>query len=323
MSNLSNENWQKEYGEALNNLINAKEIVEWKMTRALEEAKLISIDTEFQRRIRIMQERWKVTPRITTKDLDPQTVLGERTSHLTEEEYNLLVKELEVLANDFDLDWKGEDEGLVVAALCYGLTPNNILNHWEGMKFIVARTRRPGVELVVDYHFRLKEKMYFMIIIAYLFTKLYQHGVKIDIPVVLRDILIDALKSIGKIETKERAEEIFDRVRDKNFTPALFIKLTKGTTLQDIKRTWPQVELRKAEIFKEISRSGKRRIWRTYARDIYVWKRVKTDLMTSEGAYNEWLLHHPDEEPVEISAVIKSVGRIETLPDETDFNPES
>ena len=37
--------------------------------------------------------------------------------------------------------------------------------------------------------------------------------------------------------------------------------------------------------------------------------------MTYEEAYNEWLEGHPEEEPAEISAIIKAVNKLGDMPD--------
>ena len=73
----------------------------------------------------------------------------------------------------------------------------------------------------------------------------------------------------------------------------------------------------------EILSGGKRpkrpRVWRTYERDVYIWRRVKRDGSTYEAAFDEWLSAHPDD-TVEITAVIKAVNRIKPFPADMEFN---
>ncbi len=308
--------WLDDYERAINNLIASDEIIEWKETRALEQAKILSVNTLFQDAINSLRQKYQINNLIGDGKIYVEEVLSDFTSHLSDEEYYQLSSDLEDVARKFNLDYKGEDEGLLVAALCYGITPDNILNHWESMKFVIARTRRPGVQIVVDNHLRLKEKIYYMIIIAHLCTQLIKLGGRISLPEPLSKMVIEALKRFGKIETRERAETIFQRIADKKMKPKLYIEVVGNTTLKDVQRTWPQVELRQIEYFGQTNDVGfkkRSRVWRTYARDVFIWNKVKSDGLTYEAAYDEWLNQHPDEEVVELTAVIKSVNRIEGL----------
>lgn len=184
---------------------------------------------------------------------------------------------------------------------------------------LVARTRRPGVTILTDHQART-ENLYNMIILSHLLTRMLEANIKIDLPDRLKQYLIKSLKTIGrKIENKEQAGKILDIITKAISKPNLLIKIEADTSLEDVRRTWPQVELRKLQILGNSQGEKpprRRRIWRTYERDIFIWKRVKLDGRTYETAYDEWLLNHPEDKPVEISAVIKSVNRIVDLPRE-------
>jgi hypothetical protein len=311
---LDRPQWLKEYNEALNKLLNSPEIIEWKTTRALEAAKILSVNQEFQTNIQHLRKKYRIQNGIGKGEILAGVALEQYTSHLDDQDYQQLIKDLQGLAKTFELDWEGEDEGLIVAAVCYGVTPENILSHWESMKLLIAKTRISGVRLFVDSHIRLKEKLIYMTIVSHLCTQLLRCGGKINLPDPL-EIVFEALKSVGKIDTKERAEAMLQKIKDVKLAPDLYLKISRNTTIKDVQRTWPQVELRQAEIFGKDTpkKAATRRQWRTYSRDIFIWRRVKLDGLTYEAAYNEWLDAHQEEMPVEISAIIKSVSKIDTL----------
>lgn len=78
--------------------------------------------------------------------------------------------------------------------------------------------------------------------------------------------------------------------------------------------------MRKAEWLhgegKRRAKKSRNRIWRTFERDIFIWRRVKRGGVTYEVAYDEWLSTHPNENAVEITAVIKAVRKIKNIPDD-------
>lgn len=313
-----------EYLAALQGLLNkSTEIAEWKITRSLEEAKILSVNSTFQKAIAEIRSRWSITPELRDDIYDPWAVLYHYTSHLNEAGRTKLNQDLQTLAKQFGLDFAGEDErddfGLIVASLCFGLTPDILLNYWDKIKHTVAQTRSPGIRPIADTNERLKQHVIQMAVIAYLFLKLWKAGLRIELPEPVREVIEAALKQVGKIETAEQAVKIIQKIQEAKLPIDLFLKIERSTTLEDIKRTWPQIELRKAEFLKREEKSKptkRKRVWRTYARDIFVWRRVNQDGLTYQRAYDEWLKKNPEEEPVEITAVIKSVNRIDEVPRE-------
>jgi hypothetical protein len=75
------------------------------------------------------------------------------SEHLSEADRELLEKDLDELADKFDLDWtdEGEDYGLIVGALCYRLTPSNLIHDWDEIKYSVSKTRTPGVRIFLNH----------------------------------------------------------------------------------------------------------------------------------------------------------------------------
>lgn len=315
---------EKEYLEAFSGLVNkSQEIVDWKVNRTLEEAKLLSVNPEFQKAVAELRGRWKIEPHIQEEAIHPAVLLREYTSHLDETGREQLDKELQGLARKFDLDWsvEGEDFGLVVAAVCYGLTPDNLIRHWERIKLTAARTRTPGARLILADHEHVKKQLVNMIVTSYLFLQLKEAGIEFPLPGPIKEVVLEALKAVGKLgETPERAAAFIEKIQEMYLPPDLHVKIDRNTTLEDIKRTWPQVELRKTEHLprgegRKNSRK-RRRPWRTYERDIFIWRKVKKGGLTYEDAYNEWLSSHPGEDPVEITAVIHAATRIQEVPND-------
>lgn len=315
---------QEAYMKALFEMFDkSDEIVEWKVSRTLEEAKTLSVNAEFQKAVAEIRQRYGIEPRIQSRLVEPGAVLYEYTAHLDEGEREKLENDLAGLARQFDLAWtdEGEDYGLIVGALCYGLTPEILTRHWDEIRYSMSKTRTPGVKLMLDSHHRLKEKLADQIVISYLFLLLKQrYGINIEMPEPIREIIREALALVGRAgRTAKGAAEAIKSIREKFLPPELYIRVVRSTTLEDIKRTWPQVELRKAEWFHGGGRRNsprRGRTWRTYARDIYVWRRVNRDGLTYEKAYDAWLKAHPEDVPVELSAVIRSVRRIKFVPEE-------
>jgi hypothetical protein len=298
------------------------EIVEWKISRTLEEAKTLSVNADFQESVAEIRERYGIEPRIQSEFIDPGAVLQEYTKHLDEEALQKLENDLSELSRKFDLIWvdEGEDYGLIVGALCYGLTPEILTRHWGEIRYSMSKTRTPGVKLMLDTGHRMKEKLADQIVLSYLFLRLREYGISVDLPEPIREVLKEALGNVGRMgSTAERAAESIKRIREKFITPELYIRIVRNTTLEDVKRTWPQVEMRKTEWLRGAGRRtspDRKRTWRTYERDIFVWRRVNRDGLTYEKSYNEWLEAHPEDEVVELSAVIRSVRRIKFVPEE-------
>lgn len=312
-----------EYLKVLQNLYGNTEIVSWKLTRSLEQAKALSIDSKFHNAIYKIRKRYNISPQLKEGAFDPYILLDKRTSHLSDEDRELLNKDLGDLAKRFDLDWDKENEsddfGLIVVALCYGLTPDNILNHWDEMKHTIAKTRTPGIRVISDSGHRLKQYLTSLLVIAYTFRQLWDLGIKVELPKPILDMVVTAMKLFGKVNKPEVALRVIESIQKAEFPVELHLRIERSTTLEDIRRTWPQIELRKIEYLKkeEKHKSKKRkRIWRTYTRDIFIWQRVHRDRITYEKAYEEWLSNNPEDDPVEITAVIKAVNRIKYMPDE-------
>lgn len=242
---------------------------------------------------------------------------------MSESDRELLEKDLEELAHKFDLDWtdEGEDYGLIVGAVCYRLTPYNLIHHWDEIKYSVSKTRTPGVRIFLNHHRDTIENSKQSIVISYLFLKLKDAGIELNLTAPIKKIILEALTRLGKLgETAERATQAIEHLQKAYIPPDVLIRIDRNTTIEDIRRTWPQIEMGKAEWLhgegKRRSKKSRNRIWRTFERDVFIWRRVKRDGVTYEVAYDEWLSTHPHENAVEITAVIKAVKKIKEIPDD-------
>src|ERR1044071_2587889 len=192
---------QDAYRKAFSELMaKSDEIVEWKISRTLEEAKILSVNADFQKTIAEIRQRYGIKPRIQSNLVQPGAVLREYTAHLNEEGHGELEDELNDLARKFDLAWfdEGEDYGLIVGALCYGLTPEILTLHWDEVRYSMAGTRTPGVKLTLDWHDRLKGKLADQIVISYLFLLLKQrYGIDVEMPGPIREVIQDAFANVG------------------------------------------------------------------------------------------------------------------------------
>jgi len=234
----------EEYVDAVERLLNAHEISEWKIARALEIAKSLSVNWSFQQAIYKFRERWNIQPTPIMPQSNLWAIFDGIGSNLTESERSKFDNELKVLAKHFDLDWAGNDYGLMVLAVCYGLTVDNVLKHWGEMKFFAAQTRTGGVQIILDGNERIKNLAINMVAISYLYVHLVNTGTHIVLPEALRNVILQALKTVGKVDIPERAVEVTKLIQEAEPTVDLYLKLESETTLEDVTRTWPNIELR-------------------------------------------------------------------------------
>jgi len=216
------------------------------------------------------------------------------------------------------------DYGLVVAAVCFGITYENLVENWEEIRYTAAIEASPGTSLMLINHDReARNKLGALLTIAFLADLLLGEGYEPKkIPEPIREWIRFALEKLkaddgGALNPKRAPWAIktlgggpHEHARVK---PQLYLKIDADTTKKDVERTWPQVELRKIELYGPPP--AQKRTWRTYARDAFIWERVRLGGMTFEKAYDEWLINHAkdNEVPVEISAIIRAVNRIDHL----------
>ena len=123
----------------------------------LEKAKRLSEKREFHSRINDFRNKWNICPSIQFYDVFEEAI---RQDHVlsyfvfvrkpTQEEWEELQQELETnIFEPLSLDWV-KDSGLVVAAICFGLTYGNINNHWEDISIVATQGAYPWDDIIID-----------------------------------------------------------------------------------------------------------------------------------------------------------------------------
>jgi hypothetical protein len=306
------------------NRLHKGEIREYKIQRALEKAKLLSVNSEFQAGVEKIREKWGINPSLPTdfEDLYPDVVIKHRVfgAEPNENELKELLTDLKKLCESCGMDWRF-DFGLIVTSICFGLTAEDILNNWEEISFTAAKEASPGVEVVL---FRKGaediKKMGVFLTIAYLGNLLSDSDVNLNtLPVSIREWLNFSIECTRIDEGFINPSLIPNLIKEMKACPKdepdgeveIYLRIRPETVKADVDRTWPQVEMAKLEFWGETPARG--RIWINYERDIFIWKKVNEEGMTYENAYDEWLIKQPDDEVVEISAIIKAVRQVDKI----------
>ncbi|GAG88550.1 unnamed protein product [marine sediment metagenome] len=215
------------------------------------------------------------------------------------------------------------DYGLVVAAVCFGLTPENILDHWEKIGITVAQEISPGVTVVYKREsLEARRRIGTLAVIIYLFERLRDLGIGISS---LPDPVKEWVKfSITTLRIKPSSVPSFIEKyeclpNDKpNDGIKLYLEITPETTKDDIIRTWPQIEWHQYKLWGK--QRNKPRIWRNYERDLFLWQKVNIDGLAHEKAYADWLDKNPNKyKTKDTSTIIKAVEKVEKLSRSTRF----
>jgi hypothetical protein len=268
-----------------------------KLHKAKEKAKILSSNKTFVDKVKALRARWNIHPHLPETGpggpiLVPENILqawvfGE--SKPSEQEWQRLREELHTeLCEPFDLDWF-QDEGIIVGAVCFGLTRENIIDQWDRISFTLAIYISPGVTIEV----RTAEspgRSYPPMVVTYLLDLLKQYGIsEKDLPA----------------DIQQRIEYVLKLPSQPS---QLLLYIDPTTTHEDVDKTWPQVEWYKKDLWGE--KGTDKREWRTYERTTFIWLKVKQNKVTYDAAYNEWLKMHPDEVPVDIAGIKKAVSEI-------------
>lgn len=302
-------------------------IGKYKIEQTLEKAKRLSVRSQFQLAAKAVRERWKITPH-----LPPDGIFGEKLfpenvmydwafkSPVADTKWHKLRRDVQsTLCKPFGLDWMN-DCGLVVAAVCFGLTPENILNHWDRIWFTASKETSPGVDLFVRRSdVEQNHSIGSLLTIAYLAKKLVDGGISLkEQPEPIVEWVRVALK-ILKIEDKLvnplHAPRLIDVIHGRpddwpDGKNELYIHIKPGTERKDIFRTWPQVELRKIQYLGKPSKHP--RIWITYKRDVEL-----AGLFEQLGSYERVIREYDKRHPEERIAFSSERGDIDITEDMT------
>lgn len=281
-----------------------EEFNQWMFDRVLEKAKILSINMSFQDDLNEIRTKWRIEAGIKEKypHSHPKIVLENYTKHLDPKEQRKMLSDLEDLARKYKLDFS-KDFGLISVAVFYGLEPEILLEQWDEIKYTATSIMSLWTTDVIvhPYSDAVKESFY-LATISFLLDQLNQNNIEIEIPNTIRDIVNQATTGEYQLEIVNENEE---------FRPEIFIRVHPSTSRKDIKRFWHRVEFEKAKLWPE---SGvKSRTWRTFRRDVYIWKKIRLENLTFDDAYDQWLNEHPEEEILDISTIKKGVKKIEDI----------
>jgi hypothetical protein len=306
------------YDKAFNNLLNDNEIPNFKIKRTLEKAKRLSVNAQFQDAVQQIRERWNITPHLYKESwLYPDTILREWAFAHTpsNDEWQALQTDLKThLAIPFNLDWQ-YDYALIVAAVCLGLTTENLSVNWEKIWAVAVQESTPGVSLVTRTDERRKV-LGAALTIAYLAKMIHDMGFSLGgLPEPIREWVQFALEccrvgseslDIAKAPLVMKALKTGPR-QPPDAELELYIRIRHDTTKADVIRTWPQVELRKVEMWgKKASVSKNKRIrqWKTFQRDVEL-----TDLYEELADYDEVIYEYERRHPQELVPSYTDSGR--------------
>lgn len=299
-------------------------VVEHLTSRALEKAKRLSVDPDFHLAIEKFRKRWNMKIVPLSEELFDKVI---RYDHVlvycifkrrpTEDEWSRLNKDLDTnIIIPFELD-PDKDIGLGVAAVCFGLTRENIINQWELMKIVATQGAAPWDQIVVEDRVgRLRLYAGSVLTIAHLALMLHNNDLDLGAlaPSVRRWVrhALEFLRVDDSVINPESVPTILESngIRPNQRTQRqneILLRIRPETTLADIQRIWPFVEVVKLENYHEETK--RTRIWRNFERDSFILEKRELDESSFRDAYNVWLSNHPEEEPVDISSIIRALGR--------------
>ncbi len=251
----------------------------------------LSMSRHFQNVLKELREKWKIESNFQYEPselswIKPESVLRNLAikRDLSDREWHQLQGNLKsrLFTEHFDLIWP-QDYGLVVAALCFGLTPDDILSSWQTI-WLLARQES---DLSSDVFIRIDDSEKFaaaLLSLAYLAENPFaifgnpesldedaQANTKNLPPNVLAwvDFATDfARKVVASVSGADEAIELMRALPDDPSVsqPELWLRIHPATQLPDIERSWEIVELKKFLLWGEEHRDGNR-ISRTWKRD--------------------------------------------------------
>lgn len=278
-SRLNDPEYLEQYNSALNEFVSkSQKIIEYKKEKAFEMAKVYANKPQFQLAILEFRKRWHLEVCPFNEGVHPvfqwhsdkitESIPGKQ---LTEEDLDKIWEDLEAtLIKPFGLN-KEHDSGLVIAAVTWGVTPENLENHWEEISFPIAKDFTPGSQFFIeDSYTRIGNHLVIVLLIELLErrgldrTKLPRSvQFRIEEAQILAGTDNMSLKQIilvlERISTPNPNEDLVKRLE-------LYLKIEPDTSLADIERTWPQIELRRAELWG--TRPKRPKNWKNYDRDM-------------------------------------------------------
>jgi hypothetical protein len=299
--------YSEQFERVLENMLQSG-IAEYKIAKTYERAKLLSVNLGFQQAIHEFRERWNMEPFSPSNYPSPSTwsesIIRSAGLASTNQDklYEKLDSEMKVkLCDPFGLELI-HDRGLLLVAICFGLTPENILNHWDKLELTAVIDTSPGVTLFVDNSaLHTREALMDWLLTIYLARQLGKMGFNLGVlPESLKTRLTRILEKLvvnSKSVDPDKIPQIVEMLESKaqlhtGDDHQLSIRIGADTTLADVQRTWPQVERRQLEIFGP-EKPRRRKAWKTYERDIE-FQRLYDELDDYGEVVREYDRRHPD-----------------------------
>jgi hypothetical protein len=280
---------------------------------ALENAKRLSVDKEFQDAIIEWRNKWEIKIESYNRYIHPQeehlfppsykhplpspeSIWERGTAQFTTEQRRKQRQELADIGKKSGLDFFGNDYGLLTVAAFYTLTPEVVTNRWDQIYPTIIQYMTTAVRMYVYpyIHPFLRER--YAAVINHLIIQLEKHGISLDLPDAAESFIFDIRDKVYLIDWEKDPE------------PEIILKIDLNSSKNDVSRIWDHVSFQQARLWPGSIK--KTRKWRNYERDYFIWKKVKKEGFTYEDAFDIWLNEHSDDRIVEISAVIKGAQLI-------------
>lgn len=290
--------------------------------RALEKAKRLSVNHDFQAALDSFRRRWGITVRLpeelqSWRWRSPDEVISTvvfhhdpaTKEHPSSEQWSQLEEELQELGAPFDLQWRF-DQGLIIAAVCFGLTPEIILEKWHLLERLAAFGLPYAT--ITTRHGDLERTLALTAAMAFLTRALEKVGVHLEsLPEQIQDIAKHALSTCDSwsIDPLLQAPAFIDAIKGRpqdepTSEPQLYIQVFPETTKADIDRIWPLVAFRQIRMLGRKTRPRQLREWRNYQIDVELAR-----LYGILGDYNKVIDEYDKLRPGELGIERSSTGR--------------
>jgi len=286
-------NWDSIYPLLRNRISLADDEAQRAKQAAREKAKLLSVNERFRENVDHWRSEYRLVPKFPTgldelRFLDPDDILRQWALDSSASEQDFRSAKLRVKRNLIDpfpfLDYLA-DYGLVVAALCFGLTPENILSDSQfDLIWTVARFQGYFGDAVV----RVDDSEKFMgsiLAIAYFAAVLIRaqrmagdEHIKVaelaNVPLSIRRWLawaLDKCDALGiDVAEPENIAEYIEKINGKPDDPPvhraeLYLYIRPDTNLKDLESVFPVIEYEQARLW---GKKTTKRVWREYERDV-------------------------------------------------------
>lgn len=297
--------WPKAY-KLLENLIKREQASnERRSGRALEVAKLMSVNVQFQSSLDKIRRHWGIVPKYPESsenvDMSADDILVQYAFENTPYSKKTWHQLQRTMENKLCTPFKGFiwrlDYGLMVAALCYGLEPYDVLKNWDHI-WNVARHQQTFRHVEI----RVEDDEKFMgaiLTIAYLSNRISQ--VDPTIPAVINQWIDFARTSRETVQVDDdNIPQALEDISGEPMSPplddlTLLVRIYPDTTKEDLTSLWPRISLKQLELWGNQKRIV-RNEWDTFESDLVIDKLKQQGQTTQEiiAEHDEYFATMPD-----------------------------